>query len=81
MEHLDDDEFEDQSPNARKFHVVFVVAYLFAFLANISMSFRVLFAGISDLLGEHNTYVGNKDIFEAQAGAEIERLVKGEVDG
>lgn len=81
MDHLEEDEFEDQSAQARKFHVVFVFAHLFAFAANICMAYRVLFACIADMLGEHNAHVTNKDLFEAEAGSEIERLVKGEVDG
>lgn len=77
-----EDEYEDESvTEARKFHFVFLFAHLFAFLANIAMAWRVLFACIADVLGEHNHYVGNRDVFEAEAGSEIERLVKGEVDG
>jgi hypothetical protein len=81
MDYLDDDEVEDQSAQARKFHVVFLFAHLFAFLANICMAWRVLFACLADVFGEHNAHVTNKDLFEAEAGSEIERLVKGEVDG
>lgn len=66
---------------ARKFHFVFVFAHLFAFLANSCLAWKMLFGGIASELGGHNLHVANKDVFEAEAGAEIERLVKGEVDG
>lgn len=81
MDYLDDEDVEEQRAEARKFHLVFVVAHLFAFLANICMAWRVLFACLADVFGEHNMHVTNKDMFAAEAGAEIERLVKGEVDG
>lgn len=81
MDYLDDEDVEERGPEARKFHPVFVVAHLFAFLANVCMAWRVLFACLADVFGEHNAHVTNKDLFEAEAGSEIERLVKGEVDG
>lgn len=77
---LDEDEVED-SGFARKFHFVFVFAHLFAFLANMALAWKMLFGGIAQELGGHNLHLANKDLFEAEAGAEIERLVKGEVDG
>lgn len=79
---LDDNEFGEQAEDqARKFHFVFVFAHAFALMANLLMAWRVFFASIADMLGEHNLHVTNKDIFKAEAGAEIEKLVKGEVDG
>lgn len=77
---LDEDETESED-FARKFHFVFVFAHLFAFLANSCLAWKMLFGGIASELGGHNLHVANKDLFEAEAGAEIERLVKGEVDG
>jgi hypothetical protein len=77
---LDEGEVENDG-YARKFHFVFVFAHLFAFLANSCLAWKMLFGGIAQELGGHNLHVANKDVFEAEAGAEIERLVKGEVDG
>lgn len=80
MDYVDEDEAEPTPETARQFHFVFLVAHLFAFLANIAMSWRVFFACMADMFGEHNLHITNKDIFAAEAGAEIERLVNGEVD-
>lgn len=77
---IDEDEVENDG-FARKFHFVFVFAHLFAFLANSALAWKMLFGGIAQELGGHNLHIANKDLFEAEAGAEIERLVKGEVDG
>lgn len=77
---LDEDENEGEG-FARKFHFVFVFAHLFAFLANISLAWKMLFGGIAQELGGHNLHIANRDLFEQEAGAEIERLVKGDVDG
>lgn len=76
---LDEDDAEDAVETARQFHFVFLFAHMFAFLANIAMSWRVLFACMADMFGEHNLHVTNRDIFAAEAGSEIERLVKGDV--
>lgn len=76
-----DEDFDEPADQARKFHFVFVFAHLFALFANVLMAWRVFFASVADMLGEHNLHVTNRDIFEAEAGAEIEKLVKGEVDG
>jgi hypothetical protein len=45
------------------------------------MIVKVFFAGLSQITEAHCNYVGNRDLFEAEAGAEIEKLVKGEVGG
>jgi hypothetical protein len=77
-------EEEDLDPaisKPQKFHFVFVLAHASAFLANLSMAFRVFWAGVTDELSNHNAHVMERDAFAAEAGAEIERLVKGEVDG
>ena len=78
-----DTEFEEDPATARpqKFHAVFVLAHLTAFLANVCMALRVFWSGITDEISNHNAHVVDRDTFEASAGAEIERLVKGEVDG
>lgn len=81
MDYTDEEEYETPVEAARKFHVVFVFAHAFAFLANVAMAWRVFFAGMADMLGEHNLHLTSRDAFEASAGAEIERMVKGEVDG
>jgi hypothetical protein len=81
MDYTDEDEYEAPVEAARKFHFVFVFAHLFALFANITMAWRVFFAGMADMLGEHNLHLTSRDKFESEAGAEIERLVKGEVDG
>lgn len=78
---MDEDELDETPTTARKFHAVFVLPHVFAFLTNVAMAWRVLFAGITDDLAGHVAHVGQRDVFEASAGAEIERLVAGEVDG
>lgn len=81
MDYTDEDEYETQDGVPRKFHFVFVFAHVFALLANIAMAWRVFYAGMSDMLGEHNLHLSSRDQFKAEAGLDIERLVKGEVDG
>lgn len=79
---MDDVELEEETPvPAQKFHLVYTLPYILALFANIAYVWKVFFAGLSQLMDGHSNYVGNKDMFEMQAGAEIERLVKGEVDG
>lgn len=79
---MEDLEQEEETPvPAQKFHLVYTLPYIFALFANIAFVWKVFFAGISQILDAHSNYVGNKDMFEMEAGAEIERLVKGEVDG
>lgn len=76
----DEDENEDvETP--RKFHLVFLLAHVFAFFTNVSMAYRVFFSGITDDMSNHSSYVAERDRFAADAGAEIERMVKGEVSG
>lgn len=77
---VDEDENED-AETPRKFRFVFLLAHVFAFFTNVSMAYRVLFSGITDDLSNHSSYVANRDMFAAEAGAEIERMVKGEVNG
>lgn len=77
---VDEDETEPDG-YARKFHFVFVFAHLFAFGANVALAWKMLFGGIAQELGGHNLFLANRDLFEQEAGAEIERLVKGDVDG
>lgn len=78
----DTDEMDEETPvPAQKFHLVYVVPYIFAFFANLAYIFKVLFAGLSGISEAHSNYIGNRDLFEAEAGAEIEKLVKGEVNG
>lgn len=81
MEYTEEDDTEPVVDTARKFHFVFVFAHVFALFANFSMAWRVFYAGMADMLGEHNLHLTSRDQFEASAGAEIERMVKGEVDG
>lgn len=77
---VDEDENEDvETP--RKFRFVFLLPHVFAFFTNVSMAWRVLFSGITDDLSNHSAHIANRDLFEQSAGAEIERMVKGEVDG
>lgn len=72
---------EDEATPPEKFHLVYLVTYVFALLANLCFVWKVFFTGLSNVFDRHATYVGERDKFEASAGAEIERLVKGEVDG
>lgn len=78
---IEDEELEPATSKPVKFHLVFVLAHITAFLANVSMAGRVFWAGITDEISNHNAHVIQRDEFAASAGAEIERLVKGEVDG
>lgn len=79
---MDDVELDEETPvPAQKFHLVYALPYIFALFANIAYVWKCFFAGLSQLMDAHSNYVGNKDLFEMEAGAEIERLVKGEVDG
>jgi len=78
---LEDDDCDEQVAEARQFHFVFLFAHMFALMANICMAWRVFYASVADMLGEHNLHITNRDIFASEAGAEIEKLVKGEVDG
>lgn len=78
---IEDEEIEPATTKPVKFHVVFVLAHITAFLANVSMAGRVFWAGLTDEISNHNAYLTERDMFAASAGAEIERLVKGEVDG
>lgn len=78
---LEDDNFDEPAAEARRFHFVFLFAHMFALAANICMAWRVFFASVADMLGEHNLHITNRDIFASEAGSEIEKLVKGEVDG
>lgn len=64
-----------------KFHLVYLLTYVFALFANLCFVWKVFFTGLSQVFDRHATYVGDRDRFEQSAGAEIERLVKGEVDG
>lgn len=80
MDDVDEME-EDQPVPAQKFHLVYALPYVLALFANQAYIFKVFFAGLSNLLEAHSNYVGNRDLFKAEAGAEIEALVKGEVDG
>ena len=80
MDEVDEME-EDQPVPAQKFHLVYTIPYILAFFANLAYIFKVLFAGLSGLSEAHSNYVGNRDLFQAEAGAEIEKLVKGEVNG
>lgn len=77
---VDEDENEDVT-TPHKFHFVFLMPHAFAFFANIAMAWRVLFSGITDEFSNHSAHIASRDEFEASAGAEIERMVKGEVDG
>lgn len=79
MDEVDVDETEADPPE--KFHFVYLVTYVFALLANLCFVWKVFFAGLSDVFNRHSNYIGERDKFEQSAGAEIERLVKGEVDG
>jgi hypothetical protein len=72
---------EDQPVPAQKFHLVYALPYVLALFANLAYVTKVFFAGMSNLLEAHSNYVGNRDLFAAEAGAEIEKLVNGEVDG
>lgn len=81
MDYTDEDEYETQDGVPRKFHFVFVFAHVAALFANMAMAWRVFFAGLADMFGEHNLHLSNRDQFQADAGLDIERLVKGEVDG
>ena len=81
MDYTEEGEYEAPVETPRKFHFVFVFAHVFALFANMTMAWRVFFAGMADMLGEHNLHLTDRDTFEASAGAEIERMVKGEVDG
>lgn len=81
MDYTEEDEYETHEGVPRKFHFVFVFAHIAALFANVAMAWRVFFAGIADTFGEHNMYLANRDQFKAAAGLDIERLVKGEVDG
>jgi hypothetical protein len=78
---IEDEELEPATSKPVKFHWVFVLAHLTAFLTNMAMAHRVFWAGITDEISNHNAHVIARDEFAASAGAEIERLVKGEVDG
>lgn len=78
---IEDEELEPATTKPVKFHAVFVLAHITAFLANVSMAWRVFWAGITDEISNHNAHVVARDEFAASAGAEIERLVAGEVDG
>lgn len=78
---IEDEEMEPATTKPVKFHWVFMLAHITAFLANVSMAYRVFWAGITDEISNHNAHVVQRDEFAAEAGAEIERLVKGEVDG
>lgn len=78
---VEDEEMDAETNTPVKFHFVFVLAHITAFLANICMAHRVFWAGLTDEITNHNAHIGQRDEFAASAGAEIERLVKGEVDG
>lgn len=77
MDDVDIEECEATPPE--KFHVVYLVTYVFALFANLCFVWKVFFAGLSQVFDRHAVYVGDRDRFEQSAGAEIERLVKGEV--
>lgn len=78
---VEDEELEPTTTTPVKFHAVFVLAHITAMFANMSMAWRVFWAGITDEISNHNAHIVQRDEFAASAGAEIERLVKGEVDG
>lgn len=78
---VEDEEIEPATTTPVKFHIVFVFAHFTAFLANVCMAHRVFWAGVTDEISNHNAHIVQRDEFAASAGAEIERLVKGEVDG
>lgn len=76
------DEMEEDGPvPAQKFHLVYTLPYIFAFFANFAMIIKVFWAGMVQVSEAHVNYIGNRDLFEMEAGAEIEKLVKGEVNG
>lgn len=79
MEDVEVEDGEESPPE--KFHFVYIVTYVFALFANLCFVWKVFFTGLSNVFDRHANYVGERDKFEASAGAEIERLVKGEVDG
>jgi hypothetical protein len=80
---MEDLEEVDENPElpARKFHAVFVLAHLFAMVANMLYVMKLFFGSLAELVTSHSHYLVARDEFEASAGAEIERLVNGEVDG
>lgn len=61
-----------------KFQPIVIVLRLIQFMGNIHNAFRLFHAGLSEDICAHINYKIEQQTFAAEAGRELEKMVKGE---
>jgi hypothetical protein len=74
----DEDEFFEEVIEApsHQLHAPALVAHALAFAANVCSAGRVFFEGLADEVSSHANYRIGRDMFAAEAGREIDKILE-----
>lgn len=82
---MNEDELEEREEAEElgtwKFQPVVIVMRLIQLMGNMHNAWRLFFAGLSEDVCAHINYKIEREQFAAEAGKELEKLLKGESDG